>query len=159
MKFSMNGCLIIGTMDGANVELAEELSSLSGVPAAEHMFIFGAGAHDVPRLRRERPMLSPDARFTHVCDLIRRGAFGWPDLFAPLVDSITHGDYYLVANDFPSYLDAQSRVDAAYKDVDKWNRSSILSTASSGKFSSDRTIREYAEQIWKVAPCPREVGK
>ena len=89
-------------------------------------------------------------------DLIRSGTFGWADFFAPLVASISGGgDFYLLANDFPSYCDAQERVDAAYKDQERWTRMSILSTAGCGKFSSDRTIREYAADIWKVVPCPR----
>ena len=158
MKFAMNGCLIIGTMDGANVEIAEELAALSSEPAGQHMFIFGASAQDVPRLRRERASHKPDGRFNAVCASIRSGAFGFADFFAPLMDSIQTGDYYLLAPDFNSYLDAQAAVDAAYKDQARWTRSSILSTASSGKFSSDRTIAEYANQIWHVQPCPRDVS-
>jgi starch phosphorylase len=90
-----------------------------------------------------------------VCAAIRSGTFGWADFFAPIVDSITAGDYYLHATDFPSYLAAQERVDAAYKDQARWTKMSILSAAGSGKFSSDRTIREYAADIWKVAPSRR----
>merc|ERR1739848_119436 len=99
----MNGALIIGTLDGANVEIAEEISQ-------ENMFIFGANASEVAKLRTERKSLRPDHRFEEVCQTIRSGAFGWPDYFAPVIDGIsgkTGADYYLVANDFPGYLDAQ----------------------------------------------------
>jgi starch phosphorylase len=84
MKFQMNGCLIIGTMDGANVEIAEEIGP-------DNMFIFGASADQVPRLRAERRSLTPDPRFTHVVGLIRGGMFGWEDYFAPVMDAITTG--------------------------------------------------------------------
>jgi len=146
MKFAMNGSLIIGTLDGANVEIAEEIG-------ADNMFIFGATADQVGRLRAERGAFRPDASFEHVVGLIRRGTFGWADFFEPLCDSITSGaDFYLVANDFPAYIDAQARVDAAYKDVDGWTKKSIASVAGSGFFSSDRTIKEYAKDIWGVTP-------
>ena len=148
MKFAMNGCLIIGTMDGANVEIAEEIG-------AENMFVFGALAADVPRLRRERANFKPCDRFFAVCDMIRHGAFGWADFFAPVVDSITQGDYYLLGLDFEAYLKAQDSVDATYRDAERWTRMSILSTAGTGKFSSDRTIREYAADIWKVSAARR----
>jgi starch phosphorylase len=148
MKFAMNGCLIIGTMDGANVEIAEEIG-------AENMFVFGALAADVPRLRRERASFKPCDRFFAVCDMIRHGAFGWADFFAPIVDSITQGDYYLLGVDFEAYLKAQDAVDATYRDAERWTRMSILSTAGTGKFSSDRTIREYAADIWRVSPARR----
>ena len=154
MKFAMNGSLIIGTMDGANVEIAEEIGN-------DNIFIFGALAHQVPGLRAERRGFKPDPRFEEVCNLIRSGWFGWPDYFMPVVDAITGdkgGDYYLVANDFPSYLKAQEEVDRAYKDRKRWTRMSIMSTAGTGKFSSDRTIQEYAKDIWKVEPCPRPSG-
>ena len=147
MKFAMNGSLIIGTMDGANVEIAEEIGEAN-------MFIFGATADQVGKLRAERGSFRPDPAFEHVVGLIRRGAFGWADFFEPLCDSITSGaDFYLVANDFPAYIDAQARVDAAYKDVDGWTKKSVASVAGSGFFSSDRTIREYAKDIWGVVPC------
>ncbi|KAI8467019.1 MAG: carbohydrate phosphorylase-domain-containing protein [Monoraphidium minutum] len=147
MKFQMNGCLIIGTMDGANVEIAEEIGH-------ENMFIFGASADQVPRLRAERRAFHPDPRFEHVVSLVRSGMFGWEDYFAPVMDAITTGgDYYLLANDFPSYLDAQERVDKDYKDTATWNRKSIMSVAGSGKFSTDRTIQEYADDIWHAKPC------
>eukprot|EP00475_Leptophrys_vorax_P027910 TRINITY_DN3994_c0_g3_i1.p1 TRINITY_DN3994_c0_g3~~TRINITY_DN3994_c0_g3_i1.p1 ORF type:complete len:762 (-),score=82.95 TRINITY_DN3994_c0_g3_i1:198-2459(-) len=153
MKFALNGGLIIGTMDGANVEIAEEIGE-------ENMFIFGVRAHEVPRLRRERPGYHPDGRFINAVEMIRDGQFGWNDYFAPLVQSLdgsTGGDFYLLANDFASYLDAQARVDATWKDKAKWERMSILSTAGTSKFSSDRTIAEYARDIWHVEACKLEV--
>eukprot|EP00475_Leptophrys_vorax_P027913 TRINITY_DN3994_c0_g3_i4.p1 TRINITY_DN3994_c0_g3~~TRINITY_DN3994_c0_g3_i4.p1 ORF type:complete len:758 (-),score=89.66 TRINITY_DN3994_c0_g3_i4:26-2275(-) len=153
MKFALNGGLIIGTMDGANVEIAEEIGE-------ENMFIFGVRAHEVPRLRRERAGYNPDGRFINAIEMIRDGQFGWNDYFAPLVQSLdgtTGGDFYLLANDFASYLDAQARVDATWRDKAKWERMSILSTAGTSKFSSDRTIAEYARDIWHVEACKLEV--
>lgn len=151
MKFIMNGALIIGTMDGANVEIAEEIHR-------ENMFIFGATAHEVPQLRAERKSLSVDCRFEEVCQMIRSGVFGWPDYFSPIVDSMTGemgGDYYLLANDFPGYLEAQEKVDRTYRDQVQWTRMSILSVAGACKFTSDRTIGEYAHDIWGVVPHPK----
>ncbi|KAG2446570.1 hypothetical protein HYH02_008557 [Chlamydomonas schloesseri] len=147
MKFTMNGSLIIGTLDGANVEIAEEIGD-------ENIFIFGAKAHEVPRLRAERKNLRTDERFNHVVNMIRTGHFGWEDYFGPVVDAITSGgDYYLVANDFPGYLDTQYRADEVYKNQTEWTRMSIMATAGSGKFSTDRTIHEYAQDIWHAEPC------
>ena len=117
------------------------------------MFIFGATADQVPGLRASRSSYKPDPRFEHVVGMIRRGTFGWADVLEPLCDSITGPDYYLVANDFPSYVEAQEKVDATYRDEAKWTRMSIMSVAGSGMFSSDRTIKEYAEDIWKVKAC------
>lgn len=148
MKFAMNGSLIIGTLDGANVEIAEEIGD-------ENIFIFGAKAHEVPKLRVDRPKFVPDARFNHVVGLVRSGYFGWEDYFAPIMDAITTtGDYYLVANDFVPYIETQARVDATYRNQAKWTQMSIMSTAGVGKFSTDRTISEYAKDIWHVSPCP-----
>ncbi|PRW61146.1 starch phosphorylase [Chlorella sorokiniana] len=146
MKFAMNGALIIGTMDGANIEIAEEIGQ-------DNMFIFGALADRVPQLRKERAEYKPDDRFLHVVNMIRTGQFGWADYFHPLVDSITYSDYYLLANDFVDYIDTQDRVDAVYRDQAKWTRMSIMSTAGSGFFSSDRTIAEYNRDIWKSEAC------
>ncbi|GAX74311.1 hypothetical protein CEUSTIGMA_g1760.t1 [Chlamydomonas eustigma] len=146
MKFAMNGSLIIGTLDGANVEIAEEIGN-------ENIFIFGVQAHEVIHLRKERSSFKPDPRFDAVVDFIRSGYFGWADYFGPICDAITQSDYYLVANDFPSYLEAQEKVDATYKNQAKWTRMSIMSTAGMGKFSTDRTISEYAKDIWHAEPC------
>ncbi|MCO5590376.1 hypothetical protein L7F22_044346 [Adiantum nelumboides] len=153
MKFALNGCLIIGTLDGANVEIREEIGE-------ENFFLFGARANDITRLRKEREegKFTPDPRFEEIKEFILSGIFGGFD-YRPLIDSLEgnsgygRGDYFLVGYDFPSYLDAQAKVDEAYKDRDKWTKMSILSTAGSGKFSSDRTIRQYANDIWKIEEC------
>ncbi|CAI7809662.1 unnamed protein product, partial [Closterium sp. NIES-54] len=138
MKFAMNGCLILGTLDGATREIREEIGP-------ENMFVFGAETKDVPRLREERRTFTPCRNFTRVVGMIRSGYFGWTEFFAPLMDSIDSpgNDYYLLANDFPTYLQAQ------------WTRMSISSTAGCGRFTSDRTIKEYAEEIWDVEPVTR----
>ncbi|XP_047967334.1 alpha-glucan phosphorylase, H isozyme-like [Salvia hispanica] len=153
MKFALNGCLIIGTLDGANVEIREEIGQ-------NNFFLFGATADEVPRLRKEREqgLFKPDPRFEEAKQFIKSGAFGSYD-YSPLLDSLEgnsgfgRGDYFLVGYDFPSYMDAQARVDEAYKDRKKWTKMSILSTAGSGKFSSDRTIGQYAKEIWKIDEC------
>lgn len=154
MKFALNGCLIIGTLDGANVEIREEIGE-------ENFFLFGATADQVPNLRKEREngLFKPDPRFEEAKQFIRSGAFGSYD-YNPLLESLEgdsgygRGDYFLVGHDFPSYMDAQARVDEAYKDRKKWIKMSILSTAGSGKFSSDRTISQYASEIWNIKECP-----
>ncbi|KAG8471509.1 hypothetical protein CXB51_036763 [Gossypium anomalum] len=153
MKFALNGCLIIGTLDGANVEIREEIGE-------ENFFLFGARADEVPQLRKDREngLFKPDPRFEEAKQFIRSGAFGSYD-YNPLLDSLEgnsgygRGDYFLVGHDFPDYMDAQARVDEAYKDRKKWLKMSILSTAGSGKFSSDRTIAQYAKEIWSIKEC------
>ena len=147
MKFAMNGSLIIGTMDGANVEIAEEIGH-------ENMIIFGAETKDIDSLRLKRGALVTDPRFDAVLAMIRYDEFGWSDYFQPIVESVTgKNDRYLVGTDFADYIKAQEKADALYKDQAKWTEMSILSTAGSGKFSSDRTIAEYAEDIWKIKSC------
>ncbi|GAB2274435.1 hypothetical protein Dimus_009205 [Dionaea muscipula] len=154
MKFALNGCLIIGTLDGANVEIREEVGE-------DNFFLFGATADEVPRLRKEREngLFKPDPRFEEAKQFIRSGAFGSYD-YNPLLESLEgnsgygRGDYFLVGQDFPSYMDAQARVDEAYRDRKRWLKMSILSTAGSGKFSSDRTIAQYAKEIWNIKECP-----
>eukprot|EP00897_Mesotaenium_endlicherianum_P008696 jgi/Mesen1/7855/ME000042S07300 len=153
MKFALNGCLIIGTLDGANVEIREEIG-------ADNFFLFGAEADDVPRLRKEREegKFKPDPRFEEAKEFVRKGTFGEFD-YTPLLESLEgdtgygRGDYFLVGHDFPSYIEAQDKVDEAYRNKDLWNKMSILSTAGSGKFSSDRTISQYASEIWGIKPC------
>jgi starch phosphorylase len=153
MKFALNGCLIIGTMDGANIEIAEH----TGV---DNMFVFGVDAADIGRLRDERKDFTAyDPRWTAALDLVRKGEFGSADYFADLVDSVTDmnkgNDWFLLANDFASYMDAQAEVDALYADQEEWTRRSIIYTASNGFFSSDRTISQYASEIWDVKPTPQ----
>jgi len=154
MKFALNGCLIIGTLDGANVEIREEIGE-------DNFFLFGRRAHEIKGLRKDRAdgKFTPDPRFEEAKAFIRAGTFGDYD-YEPLLDSLEgnegfgRGDYFLVGVDFPEYLEAQKAVDIAYADKAGWAKKSILSTAGSGKFSSDRTIRQYADEIWKIKPLP-----
>jgi len=153
MKFCMNGALTIGTLDGANIELREEIG-------AENFFLFGLSAQEVyaMKARGYRPMdfYSGNQRLREVIDLIRGGFFsrGDAELFRPLIDSLMHYDPYMLFADFESYLEAQARVSEAYGDAERWTRMSILNTARSGKFSSDRTIREYCTEIWRAKAVP-----
>ena len=153
MKFSMNGALTIGTLDGANIEIREEVG-------AENFFLFGLSAPEVYALKTKsyRPMdyYEADQALREVIDLIRSGFFsrGDTELFRPLIDGLLHHDPYLLLADFQSYVDCQARVSEAFGDTERWTRMSILNTARSGKFSSDRTIREYCSDIWGVKPVP-----
>ena len=147
MKFVMNGGVIIGTMDGANVEIAEEIG-------VENMFIFGASKDEVMRVRDGTQYRRGSERFEAAMHSVRSGDFGWAEYFGPMLDTLD-SDFYLLQHDFDDYLRAQDEVDAAYLDKERWITMSIMSTAGSGKFSSDRTIQEYADDIWDVKPCPR----
>lgn len=152
MKFALNGALTIGTMDGANVEMAEEIG-------AENMFIFGLSADEVSSLKMEgyNPLdyYNQDPILKRVIELIKSNCFSIsePGIFEPLVNLLLEdGDNYFLMADFASYLEAQSKVDALYKNGQEWTKKTILNIARSGKFSSDRTIIEYARQIWDVKP-------
>src|SRR5438067_1222363 len=153
MKFALNGALTIGTLDGANVEIREEVG-------ADNFFLFGLTAQQVSDLQRRgyrpRDYYEQNAELKGVIDLIASGFFA-PDhseTFRPLVQSLLDHDPYLLCADFQSYLDCQARVSEAFLDQDKWARMAILNIAKMGKFSSDRTIREYAAEIWRAAPVP-----
>ncbi|BBM97924.1 glycogen phosphorylase [Marchantia polymorpha subsp. ruderalis] len=154
MKFCMNGCVLIGTLDGANVEIREEVGE-------ENFFLFGARADQINALRQERAdgKFEADPQFEAVKKFIKSGVFGTYD-FQPLLSSLEgnegfgRGDYFLVGKDFPSYIKAQDKVDEAYKDMDRWTKMSIMNTAGSPKFSSDRTIHEYAKEIWGIDTYP-----
>jgi glycogen phosphorylase len=148
MKFTLNGALTIGTLDGANVEIREAVG-------AEHFFLFGLTAEQVVARKREgyQPSQVHDDELWHAIDLIAHGTFG--DMFGPLVSDLREHDPFLVCADFRAYVDAQRRVSEAWRDRAAWTRSSIINVARAGKFSSDRAIREYAERIWDVAPLPR----
>jgi starch phosphorylase len=152
MKFALNGALTIGTLDGANVEILEEVGP-------ENIFIFGLTADEVAERRRvghfPRAIYESDPELRQTIDSIADGAFSDGDrgLFAPVVDSLLNwGDFYLVLADFHDYLEAQAAVGELFRDSDEWVRRSILNTASMGKFSSDRAVSEYARDIWGVDP-------
>ena len=153
MKFTMNGALTIGTLDGANIEIREEVG-------ADNFFLFGHSVSQVAQLKHDgyEPMqyYHDNQELRAVIDLIRDGFFsrGDGELFRPLVANLLHHDHYLLLADFDSYMNAQMAVDQVYADREDWSRMSILNTARSGKFSSDRSIREYCEDIWKVKPVP-----
>jgi glycogen phosphorylase len=151
MKFVMNGSLIIGTMDGANVEIAEEIGE-------ENMFIFGERVEGVNRIRRELHEGKRDyvgGRLQRVFNSIKDGTFGDVHVVHGIIDAVSNGhDHYITCFDFYSYLDAQQKVDEVYRDYKRWTRMAILGLARSGKFSSDRTIAEYCTDIWQVESVP-----
>ncbi len=151
MKFGLNGALTIGTLDGANVEIREEVGP-------ENFFLFGLTADEVAKRKasgyRPRDHYESDPRLRAAVDLVGSGFFSGGDrsLFRPLLDSILDRDDYMVAADFASYLALQDEVDLAYRDRERWTRMSILNVSRMGKFSSDRTIAEYCREIWNAAP-------
>jgi glycogen phosphorylase len=153
MKFMMNGALTVGTRDGATIEMAEEAGE-------ENMFLFGL---TVEQVENSRPWYSPNWHYEHepetraALDLIFSDHFSRyePGVFAPLRDILLlFGDHYMHLADLTSYVQAQDRLGALYRDPGAWAQKAILNVASSGKFSSDRTIHEYATEIWKAEPCP-----
>jgi glycogen phosphorylase len=150
MKFGLNGALTIGTMDGANVEMHERVG-------AEHMFIFGLSAQQVEARKHAGefnagPDIAASHRLNDVLQAIRGGVFSPddPGRYVGLIDGLIDYDRFLVCADFDSYWDAQARVEAHWHDSKAWWRSAVLNTARMGWFSSDRTIREYATEIWKA---------
>jgi starch phosphorylase len=151
MKFSMNGALTIGTLDGANIEIREEVG-------AENFFLFGLNAGQAAKVKAEAYNPSDyyrgDAELKAAIDLIDSGLFahGDTELFRPLTGHLLHHDEYLLLADYRSYVDCQQEVDRAYRDPAHWTRMSILNVARMGKFSSDRSIREYARDIWRLEP-------
>ncbi len=153
MKFSMNGALTIGTLDGANIEIRDEVGE-------DNFFTFGLTTPEVAALytRGYRPADFVDSHLElrEVIELIRSGFFSRGDtqLFRPLVDTLLDYDPYLVLADYASYADCQGRVSRAFGEPEAWSRMSILNAARSGKFSSDRSIREYCSEIWDVKPEP-----
>jgi len=155
MKFAMNGALTVGTLDGANIEIRDEVG-------AENFFLFGLAAQQARDAKAQgyRPIdrYHGDAALREAIDLVRNGYFsrGDPELFRPLVDNLLEHDPYLVLADFGTYRERQEEIGLAYQDRARWTRMSILNTARSGKFSSDRTIGEYCRDIWNVSPVPIE---
>ena len=152
MKFVMNGGLIVGTMDGANIEISQAIGK-------QNIFTFGAQASEVSLIRRTMAQHPPtiDPRLHRATQMIRSGVFGKPKdgEYNQLLDAIEpHKDIYLTAHDFPSYLRAMDEADAAFQFEEKWTAKCIESACSMWMFSSDRTIREYAAKIWNVEPLP-----
>ena len=151
MKFAMNGALTIGTLDGANVEIREEVG-------AENFFLFGMTVPEVEQRKREGyhpyAFYESIAPLREVLDAVGSGEFSHGDrgLFEPLVNSLLNNDDYMLLADYQPYIDCQDQVSAAYRDQDAWTRMSILNVARMGKFSSDRSIREYCAEIWKTWP-------
>jgi len=154
MKFSMNGALTIGTLDGANIEIREEVG-------AENFFLFGLTTEEVIDLKGKgynpRHYCDRNPALREVVDQIASGVFsgGDSEVFKPFVYSLLNRDEYMVLADYQSYIDCQDEVSKAFRDKKRWTRKSILNAARMGKFSSDRSIREYCEKIWNVKPVQR----
>ncbi|NCC25591.1 MAG: glycogen/starch/alpha-glucan family phosphorylase, partial [Deltaproteobacteria bacterium] len=157
MKFSLNGALTIGTLDGANVEIMEEVGE-------DNIFIFGLKAGEVEAMRRNGydpgRYYDSDPDLKAALDMIASNRFAplQPELFKPIIDALLrNGDFYMLLADYRPYMDAQDRVDALFTDKDQWIRKAILNTANMGKFSSDRAVMEYAQRIWKTPPLDPEL--
>jgi len=152
MKLALNGALTIGTLDGANIEIREQVGE-------DNIFIFGHTTEEVMRIKANGydPVryYEDNPQLRQALDQIATGYFSPDDVerFKPIVDSLLrHGDHYLLLADYESYIETQSKVDALYRNPNEWTRKAILNVAGMGPFSSDRTIREYANEIWRVNP-------
>lgn len=152
MKFALNGALTIGTLDGANVEIKEEVGD-------DNIFIFGLTADEVESTKysgyNAREYYHKNGELRRAVDAISNGYFcpSMPDLFKPITDALlNHGDPYMLLADYESYINMQEKVSTVFTDSEKWTSMSIYNVARMGKFSTDRTIREYAEEIWKIDP-------
>jgi starch phosphorylase len=151
MKFAMNGSLTIGTLDGANIEIRQEVG-------AENFFLFGLTAEEVYALKakgyKPTTYYHSDSELKQVIDRIASGYFSHGDreLFKPLIYSLLNHDDYMLLADYQAYIQCQEQVSQTYQDQEKWTKMSILNSARMGVFSSDRTIKEYCEEIWDVQP-------
>jgi starch phosphorylase len=151
MKFALNGALTIGTLDGANVEIREEVG-------AENFFLFGLNVEEVWELKRRgyrpREVYEKNGSLREILDFIGSGALAGGDsgLFRPLLDRLLYEDPFLVLADYQAYADCQEQVTALWRDQRAWTRKTILNVARMGKFSSDRSIRDYCEKVWRVEP-------
>jgi starch phosphorylase len=150
MKMALNGALTIGTLDGANVEIMEEVGD-------DNIFIFGLTTPQVAELRANGysawDHYHGNDELRQVLDMIGNGFFSVeePDRYRQIFDNLTHhGDHYLLLADYASYISTQDKVSMLYQDKEEWTRRAILNVANMGKFSSDRTIREYADNVWNV---------
>lgn len=157
MKFAMNGALTIGTLDGANVEIRNAVG-------ADNFFLFGMRAEEVDKLRFHgyRPWDTYQANplLKDAIDLIASGHFSQGDrsLFRPLLDKLLYRDPFMLLADYQSYIDCQQRVSQVYRNQTHWTEMSILNSVRMGRFSSDRSIQEYCERIWKISPSPVQLG-
>jgi starch phosphorylase len=151
MKFMLNGALTIGTLDGANVEMLEEMGP-------DNMFIFGMNVNEVEALARKgynpREYYEKNAELKQCIDEIASGFFSPedPGMFRDIANSLLNNDKYMLLADYDAYIKCQEKVSATYANQDAWMRKSLMNIASSGKFSSDRTISQYAREIWGVEP-------
>ncbi|WP_441002410.1 glycogen/starch/alpha-glucan phosphorylase [Pseudocolwellia agarivorans] len=149
MKFMMNGALTIGTLDGANIEIREEVGE-------DNFFLFGAQAHEIESIRKDynpNEIINNSPHLSAVMKLLESGHFNLfePGIFDSIINSIrSHDDMWLTAYDFDSYYEAQRQVDCVFKNEKQWTQMSIINTTASGKFSSDRTIKQYRDEIWKL---------
>jgi starch phosphorylase len=157
MKFALNGALTIGTLDGANVEMREEVG-------AENFFLFGLTADQVAERKASGynpyEVYQADPVLKAAIDAVSDGQFsnGDSNLFKPITDALLYNDAYLILADFADYVACQQQINDAFRDVTRWMRMSILNVARMGKFSSDRSIREYCRDIWQAAPVPIELA-
>lgn len=151
MKFALNGALTIGTLDGANIEIKNEVGE-------ENIYIFGLKADEIRKIRKEgynpKQYNDKDEELSKVLDMLNDNYFNVdePGIFKPIYEELLYRDYFFVMADYRSYVDMQKRVETDYLDKELWLKKSIINTARMGKFSSDRTIKEYAEEIWKIKP-------
>jgi glycogen phosphorylase len=157
MKFSLNGALTVGTLDGANVEIREEVGG-------ENFFLFGLTAGEVDEVKRRgyRPgdYYEQNSALREIIDFIASGALsrGDRELFHPVVENLLNHDPFLLLADYQGYSDAQDRVTALWCNPQAWTRMSILNTSRMGKFSSDRSIQDYCERVWKIEPRKLKTG-
>jgi len=155
MKLALNGALTVGTLDGANIEIMEEVGN-------ENIFIFGLNADEVMEKKQSgynpREVYMQNAELKAVLDMVQQGFFSGPqgNLFQPILENLLdHGDPYMILADFQSFCDIQEKIGNAYLDIDTWTRKSIINVSRMGKFSSDRSIKEYAKDIWNVPINPQ----
>lgn len=153
MKFALNGALTVGTLDGANIEIRDAVGH-------ENFFLFGMTAEQVAALQAKGydpgQYYRANTELKEAIDGLASGRFSRGDekLFRPLLDSLLHQDPYMLFADYQSYIECQDHIDQVYSDKDRWTRMSILNTARTGGFSSDRAIHEYCHEIWRVKPIP-----
>ncbi len=151
MKFALNGALTIGTLDGANIEILEEVGK-------DNIFIFGKNSDEVEAMRRYgyNPMdyYNSISSLKKAIDMISSGFFSKdePHLFKPITDSLLYGDHYMLFADYEDYIHTQRQVEIVFSNKKLWSKKSVLNVAGSGKFSSDRTIEEYNKDIWRLKP-------